>query len=115
MEPKELISILMNRFSSGSSGWVRGLRNMKSMQSLLVAFFYGRTFTWPGGGAGVHGPLAPLDPLLKIELIHKTEFMLVSCFLHRYSIDPSFVRENNPFSKHGLFCSKILIQHCTEK
>ena len=78
---------------------------MKSMQSLLVAIFM-TYFYMAGGGAGVHGPLAPLDPLLKIELIHKTEFMLVSCFLHRYSIDPSFVGKIIHFQSTVCFAVK---------
>ena len=47
-------------FSSGSSGWVRGARNMKYMRSPLAAIFFRLIFTGPGG----HGPLDPPDQLL---------------------------------------------------
>ena len=47
--------------SSGSSSWLRGLRNMNSMQLPLVVIFFMTYFIGLGGMA----TSAPLDPLLE--------------------------------------------------
>ena len=59
------------RISSGSRGWVRGARNMKSMRPLSAAIFFMTYFHRAGRGGTAPGP-----PGSATARIHSREFTL---------------------------------------
>ena len=119
MDPSHCLWYLSINSSSGTRNFIErvesgGARNMKYKPPHMLVIFFMTTF-YGGGGGGGHGPLAPMDPLLKYIICLHSSLVQTACHLHQ-------LRCMRPFFKWVLhpFCcvhleQKKKINACTHQ